>query len=178
VRERVWIWRLHWEAPDEILRRSPNDPPIYRFDDPRCAYAVTYGNLEEVGAFLEVYGDTQRIESAQRARRLTQLESERPLLVVDLDDAKTQKVFGLDARIASSRQYGTTQRWSRAWHEWYADADGIRYRSRHENSTLNLCLFLDRCADAFVIRQTERLEDLDRARLLRLVAPYQITLDW
>jgi hypothetical protein len=57
-------------------------------------------------------------------------------------------VFRLDARIASARQYGTTQRWSRAWNNWYPDADGIRYRSRHENEALNLCLFLDRCGDA------------------------------
>ena len=57
-------------------------------------------------------------------------------------------MFRLDARIASARQYGTTQRWSRAWNNWYPDADGIRYRSRHENEALNLCLFLDRCGDA------------------------------
>src|SRR5207244_4166559 len=110
-----------------------NAPPRYRFDDPLAEYAVTYANLDEVGAFLEVYGQTQYIGPAERGRRCTQLTSSRDLLLIDLERAQTQKAFGLDARIASVLEYGATRLWSRAWHEWYADVDGIRHRSRQEN---------------------------------------------
>jgi RES domain len=178
VREALQIWRLHWEEPNEVAVRAATAPPRYRFDDPRSEYGVTYGNLDIIGAFLEVYGDTQRIDSAQRGRRRTRLESTREILLVDLDNAATQKAFGLDSRIASSRQYATTQHWSRAWHDWYPEVDGIRYRSRHENDTLNLCLFLDRCGSDMTIGESGRLQDLDRRDLLGLVAPYRITVDW
>jgi hypothetical protein len=75
-------------------------------------------------------------------------------------------------------EYETTRLWSRAWHDWYAEADGIRYRSRQENDTLNLCLFLDRCGDALAVGRSVRLDQIDRRELLRLVAPYRIVVDW
>jgi hypothetical protein len=172
------MWRIHWEEPHEILTRPPSNPPRYRFDDPRSEFAVTYGNLEEVGAFLEVYGDMQRIDAGQRDRWRTLIESGRELLLIDLDEAKTQKAFGLDARVAASRQYATTQRWSRAFHDWYPDVDAIRYRSRQESATLNACLFLDRCGDAFTVAASDRLGDTNRRALLSLVVPYRIVVDW
>jgi len=160
------------------LTRAPADPPQYRFDDPDREFSVTYGNTTDIGAFVEVYGDTQRVEASQRHRWVTQLESQRPLLLLDMDDASTQKAFGLDARIGTARQYATTQQWSRTLHGWYPDADGIRYRSRHENSTLNVCLFLDRCAHVMTISNSEPLEALGRSELLRLLTPYRIVVDW
>lgn len=172
------MWRIHWEEPNEILTRKPTDPPRYRFDDPQSEFPVTYGNAEELGAILEVYGDTQRIDAAQRDRWLTMIESGRELLLIDLDDARTQKAFGLDARIAASRQYATTQRWSRAFHDWYPEVDAIRYRSRQESATLNACVFLDRCGDVFRIVGSERLGDMNRRALLSLVVPYRIVIDW
>jgi hypothetical protein len=177
VRKRVDVWRLHWEAPDKIVTRTAS-APRYRFDDPLAEYAVTYANLDEVGAFLEVYGQTQRIGSTELDRMCTQLTSSRDLLLIDLEKAQTQKAFGLDARIASVLEYGATRLWSRAWHEWYTELDGIRYRSRQENDTLNLCLFLDRCSDALMVESSVRLEDIDRRELLGMVAPYRIVVEW
>lgn len=178
MRDVCTLWRLHWEPPATVVKRPPSKPPRHRFDDPLSKYAVSYGNLEEVGAFLEVYGETQRINDAQRARWRSTLESRRELLMIDLDNAKTQKAFKLDARISTSRQYAVTQRWSRAFHEWYPDADCIRYRSRQENDTLNVCLFLDRCGGDLQISSPEQLENLDPRDLLSLVLPYRISLDW
>ena len=172
------MWRIHWEEPDEILTRLLAKPPRYRFDDPLPKYAVVYGNGEEIGAFLEVYGDTQRIDAAQRDRWRTVIESGRELLLIDLDEATTQKAFGLDARIAASRQYPTTQQWSRSFHDWYPNVAGIQYRSRHESATLNVCVFLDRCADDLAVTTSERLGEMDRRRLLGLVAPYRMVVEW
>lgn len=177
MREACTLWRLHWDPPATVLTRPPSTAPRYRFDDALAKYAVTYGNLEDVGAFVEVYGDTQRINDAQRSRWLSTLESSRELLVIDLENAKAQKAFKLDARIATSRQYAVTQRWSRALHDWYPDADCIRYRSRQENDTLNVCLFLDRCGGDFQVASSVQLESLDRGDLLALVLPYRISLD-
>ena len=39
----------------------------------------------------------------------------------------------------------TEEAWSAAWHEWYAEADGIRYLGRKAMKHLNYALFLDRC---------------------------------
>ena len=80
MRESVEVWRLHWEDLDEIITRPANAPPRYRFDDPRAEYVVTYANFDESGAFVEVYGQTQRIGLADRRRRYTQLTSNRPRL--------------------------------------------------------------------------------------------------
>jgi hypothetical protein len=98
--------------------------------------------------------------------------------VIDLENVKTQKAFSLDARIPTSRQCAVTQRWSRAFHDWYPDADCIRYRSCQENDTLNVCVFLDRCGSDFEVTSSEQLENLDRRDLLAQVLPYRISLDW
>lgn len=110
-------------------------------------------------------------------RYLTQMQTNRKILLLDLDSAITQKAFGLDARIASSRQYGITQMWSTALHDWYPDLDGIRYRARHENDTLNICLFLDRCGQDIDLLSSTKLGALPRQQVLSLVVPYGIVVD-
>ncbi len=141
--ETVRLWRLHWEEDPLSPRRYPSGK--YRFDAPSGEYPVTYGNRDRLGAFAEVYGDTRRIDSSQAARRLSLIVSRRPLRLVPLDNAPTQKRLGLDGRINFSRQYPVTQRWSVALHTWLPETDGIRYLSRHAAEQRNYCLFLDRC---------------------------------
>ncbi len=92
-----------------------------------------------------MYRDTRRIDSIQAGRRLSLIVSERPLRLVSLDDAPTQKWLGLDGRINFSKQYPVTQRWGLALHTRQPEADGIRYLSRHAAEQRNYCLFLDRC---------------------------------
>ena len=54
--------------------------------------------------------------------------------------------FDLDARICVEKPYRRTQRWSRAFFQWYPDLDGLRYVPRHATGKANYCLYLDRCA--------------------------------
>lgn len=143
VGESVRLWRLHWEEDDLSPRRHPAGR--YRFDAPGGEFPVTYGNRDRLGAFAEVYGDTRRIDAGQADRRLSVIVSERPLSLIPLDDAPTQKRLGIDGRINFSKQYPITQRWSLALHTWLPGADGVRYLSRHAAEQLNYCLFLDRC---------------------------------
>jgi RES domain len=176
-REAVVIWRLHWEPDAELFTIGPGTPR-WRFDDPRSHYAVSYGNDAEHGAFVEVYGDIGRIGPRERRRRLSLIRSQRPLLLLDMDNPKTQRVFGLDARISTSKQYGSTRAWGRAWHDWYEPLDGIRFLARKESRTLNYCLFLDRCGDELRGTHFGSLGRMDRRRILALIDGYGITLEF
>jgi hypothetical protein len=154
------VWRLHWEA--DPLRPGTYPRGRYRFDAPRdgAEYRVTYGNAARHGTFAEVYGDIGRIKPAERDRRLSRIAATRTLQLVALDDPGVQKVLGLDGRIAMSKQYPTTMKWSRALHRWFPDADGIRYMSRHAGTNRNYCLFLDRCKGALEVEPKGQVGDL------------------
>lgn len=114
---------------------------------------------------------------AERRRRLSLIRSERPLLLLDIDNPKTHRVFGLDARISTSKQYGTTRAWGRAWHDWYQRLDGIRFLARKESRTFNYCLFLDRCAHDLRTTHFGSLGRTDRRRILGRIDGYRITLE-
>ena len=88
---------------------------------------------------------TRSIDSSQAGRRLSVIVSHRPLRLVPLDDAPTQKRLGLDGGINFSKEHPITQRWSLALHTWLPEDDGIRYLFHHAGEQRNYCLFLDRC---------------------------------
>lgn len=158
--------------------RSPLDPRPraagrFRFDAPRGEYPVTYVNLERLAAFAEVFGDAREIPPSAADRRLFDLRSGRPLRLVTLDDASTQKAFGLDLNVCASIDYEKTRAWSLALYGWYREADGIRYLGRHAVRSLNVCLFLDRCRDALTVSDEGRLADL-RVEGLRAAHRYHL----
>ena len=163
VTEAVSVWRLHWEA-------DPLHPPVhtvgrYRFDAPAGEFPVLYGNRERLACFAEVYGDTATIEAAQGSRHLSLVSTLRPLHLVALDDATTRRRCGLDGRIGTAKQYAVTQRWSRTFHAWFPEADGLRYNSRHAGEQHNYALFLDRCAADLAVYPQGQLQDLRRVVL-------------
>ena len=49
-----------------------------------------------------------------------------------------------------------------AFHEWYPEADGIRYLGRHAARHLNCCLFLDRCGEEVRFETQGTLRSCDR----------------
>jgi hypothetical protein len=151
-------WRLH--SDENPLRVSVHPTGRFRFDAPTGEYAVTYANLDQYACFAEVYGDEQEIPPTQVDRRLSFLTSARPLRLIQLDDGPHWSSFGLDMSICSSVDYARTQLWSKRLHEWYPDADGIRYLGRHAGVSQNLCLYLDRCADAMSAELEGRLGEL------------------
>jgi len=114
-----------------------------------------------LGCFAEVYGDAGVIEAAEiRRRSLFRLSSTRELQLLRLENGGVQKAFRLDSRICNTKRYAVSQAWGLAFHEWYPEADGIRYKSRHASPGLNVCLFLDRCRDAVTAIEVGRLTGL------------------
>lgn len=166
------IWRLHWES--KPLWPKRRNPGAYRFDAPDGTYSVSYGNSSRRGCIAEVYGDIGRIAAGQARRRMTRLTTTRPLDLVLLDSAAVQKQLGLDARIATAKQYRTTQRWG-AWLYSHTNAEGIRYVSRHDNAERNYCLFLDRCRSALKSELEGDLRSM-RAELLEWADHYSLSV--
>ncbi len=126
------------------MRRHPKGK--FRFDAPGGEFSVTYLCGDDVGCFAEVFGDTRYIDVADGRRRLFAIRSRRPLRLLDLGDGSCLMSFDLDARICVMKPYRRTQLWSRAFFDWYAELDGIRYVPRHATGKTNYCLYLDRCA--------------------------------
>jgi hypothetical protein len=166
------MWRLHWEKDP----RAPKsfDTGRYRFDAPHGEYLVTYTSSAREGTIAEVYGDLGRIKGEEATRRLTMITATRPLQLIALDDPRNQKRLGVDGRIGDAKQYRTTQRWS-AYLHGRRDADGIRYRSRHAGGSMNLCLFLDRCAGDLVLHPEGTLQAL-RSTVLEIADRYEISV--
>lgn len=152
------VWRLHWE-PDP-RRLDPPSPGRARFDAPAGEYAVAYANADPYGCFAEVYGDQRSIAPNQAGRRLSVIRAERPLKVIALDEGKTLSGLKLDLGISASVDYERTMLWSKSLHDWYRDADGIRYLGRRATKKLNYCLFLDRCAKSLSLETKGTLRDL------------------
>ncbi len=176
VRELASAWRLHWEDDPLAPRRYPHGR--YRFDAPDGEYPVTYGNRDRLACFLEVYGAMNLIAADQGGRLVSHLAVLRPLALVPLDDPATRRRLDprLDARIATAIQYPVTQRWSRALHAWYPEADGLRYPSRHADGALNYCFYLDRCGTPADLR-VDRQGRLDQLRGVVLFAAERYRLE-
>jgi hypothetical protein len=151
-------WRLHWDP--QPLRRSAPDPGVSRFDAPHGEYAVTYVNADRFAPFAEVYGDLRVLTKSEAGRRWTCIRSTRPLNLLQLDEPGVAAAFGLDLRIATELDYTRTQAWSRAWHDWYPAADGVRYLGRKAMKHLNFALYLDRCGRDLRSRQEGKLIEM------------------
>lgn len=153
-------WRLQRGGHPLDVKSYPKGK--YRFDAPGEEYpAPLYANTMRLGCFADVFGDAGVIEAAEiRRRSLFRLRSTRALRLLRLENGGVQKAFRLDSRICDTKVYAWSQAWGLAFHEWYPDADGIRYISRHASPGFNVCLFLDRCVDAIAAEEVGRLVDL------------------
>jgi len=74
-------------------------------------------------------------------RNLFEIEADHLLVLVDLTGSGLVKL-GADAKLTAGN-YAKARRWARAIHEHPQQADGIRYRSRHDPNRL-CCGFFDR----------------------------------
>lgn len=159
-------------------RADPLEPRIdpkgrFRFDAPAGEFAVTYACSDDLGCFAECFGDTRLIDRADGDRRLFRLRSTRPLRLLDLCDGAVLMGFGLDARVCVVKPYRRPQLWSRAFHSWYDDLDGLRYVPRHATGKTNYCLYLDRCTNALEAQDRGRIAD-DPTLLERAVLAYPL----
>lgn len=137
-------WRVHEEV--DVLDPEKHPSGKWRFDSPASLFQVAYFNYDEHAVFAEVYGDRKEIPPDHVDRYYSEGSATRELKLVALEDAQVLAAFGLTINISASIDYARTMAWSQAFHDWYDDADGIRYLGRHAATYLNYCLFLDRCA--------------------------------
>lgn len=99
---------------------------------------VWYAATSLIGAVAEAFGNLGFIDRGS-GRRVCVVSVGTPIPVLDLVGA-APRAFGLDQRIATSRDYLICQMWARAFYEAYPTIQGIRWRGRQAGS---ICLVLN-----------------------------------
>ena len=97
---------------------------------------------DECSTFIECFGrtfDGAVTVTALRNRNLFRIRSDRTLLLADLTGPALVRI-GIDARI-SSGDYEYCRTWGQAIWGHPQGVDGIRYRSRHDDSVYSVGLF-------------------------------------
>jgi hypothetical protein len=152
-------WRLHWEPDPTVERKHATGK--YRFDAPAGEFGVTYVSYDRLAAFAETYAEGSRALAKSEADRMrSKLWSTRPLKLLRMDDMAVASAFDLDNRVSTEKPYARTQAWSLAWHTWYPDLDGVRFLGRKSAPHSNVCLYLDRCANALKFENDDTLANL------------------
>lgn len=155
--------RVHW--PDRALFFGPRtgDRPRHRFDDPDGQFGVCYLAASIAGAFVETFLREGRepliAERELRMRQLSRIRVTAALRVVECHGRGLSRL-GTTSAVASGA-YSRSRAWSGALHRHPSAPDGIRYRSRHDDSEFCLALF-DRAASRLQVDDTIALLDPDR----------------
>ena len=129
------------------LRFDHHRPPLGLGSDRSVWYAAT----SLLGAVAEAFGNHGFIDRSS-GRRVCVARVGEPILVLDLVGA-APRAFGLDQRIATSREYDRCQEWARAFYESYREIRGIRWRGRQAGA---ICFALN---DRLDMRSLEALVD-------------------
>jgi RES domain len=148
-----------------------------RFDGSEQGYGIMYVGEDQFGTWAECYarvlGDKGVNKKALQERDLYIITSDRPLILADLTGSSLTKI-GVDARISSgSRQM--SRKWAKAIYLHPQKVDGIRYRSRHDDSRYLYGLF-DRCEPHLTEQNLGNLYDHNPHLLARILNIYQYGL--
>lgn len=100
--------------------------------------SVWYAATSMFGAICETFGDSGFLDK-NSGRRICILRLRLPLQVLNLV-GPASRVFGLDQRIGTDRDYARCQEWARAFYEHYSVIHGIRWRGRQAGS---ICVVLN-----------------------------------
>ncbi len=148
-----------------------------RFDSPQASYGILYVAQEERGAFIETMGRALGIRTvsqiALQQRNLFEIESDRPLRIIDLWGANLSKM-GMDARI-SSGNYEIARAWAEAIYNHPQKVDGISYHSRHDDTEI-CCGLFDRTATILKETNTGNLLDCHEKLLAEILRYYDYSL--
>lgn len=156
---------------------APGFAPINRFDDPDSEFKVCYLATSPEASFAETFLRNPPVTVVSpldlRDRCLTTFRLIRPAHIVPLRGPHLARL-GTTAEISASTSYGQSQSWARAFWSHPAVPDGLSYRSRHDDSTLNIALF-HRAADCLTLDTAEPLMQ-DLQGLARLLKRYNLAL--
>lgn len=146
-----------------------------RFDGHDQGYGLLYVG-DKYSTFIECFGrtfDGAVTITALRNRNLFEIKSDRPLVLADVTGSGLVKM-GIDARI-SSGDYEYCRTWGQAIWEHPQAVDGIRYRSRHDDSVYSMGLF-DRVRDHLTEENLGNLFDEHTALLDEILEHYGYAL--
>ncbi|WP_052182864.1 RES family NAD+ phosphorylase [Rhizobium sp. YS-1r] len=164
------------------IHRSELDPIFFgssggnRFDDPTRQYGVCYLARTIEGAFAETclrsVGARFVALTFLEARSFCEIEVTAPLRLVSVHGPGLAQIGATG--IVTSGPHSVAQQWSSVIHDHPAGADGITYRSNHDNGELCVAMF-ERARDRLAaIGSTPMLSN--RARLGELLARYKVGL--
>lgn len=158
------LFRVHSAARDPLwFGPAPGADPQNRFDAPGGEFRVCYLGMSREASFAETFlrNPPVRLLSFQllETRSLATIGLRRDLRLVSLHGPALARV-GTTLE-ASSGPYPLSRAWSLAFWAHPAAADGIQYRSRHDDSQLCVALF-DRARDTLEVLSAERITtDID-----------------
>ncbi|MEB3191311.1 MAG: RES family NAD+ phosphorylase [Snowella sp.] len=142
-----------------------------RFDGPDQSYGLLYVG-DQYSSFIECFGrtfDGAVTVTALRNRNLFKIKSDRPLVLADLTGPGLVRM-GIDARI-SSGDYEYCRIWGQHIWKHPQAVDGIRYRSRHDDSVYSIGLF-DRVRDHLTEENLGNLFDKNIPLLDKILEHY------
>src|ERR1019366_3172438 len=167
---------------DVPLRRSA----LSRFDAPDESFGVFYAALDLETAFVESIvrakahplpaGEPLIIDFTTLAsRHVVTLAAGSPARLLHLAELYGPGLSAArtDNRIATVDDYGTTQRWAKAFHAHPENIDGIVYMSRYLGNRRSVVLF-DRAHDAIAF--SNPLPLLHHPELAQLLDTYHVIL--
>jgi hypothetical protein len=128
------------------MRFDHHLPPIGAGTDRSVWYAAT----SMLGAVSETFGDSGFLDKSS-GRRICIVRLRLPLQVLNLV-GPASRVFGLDQRIGTDRDYVRCQEWARAFYEHYPVIHGIRWRGRQAGS---ICVVLNERVDMHLLGLAE-----------------------
>jgi hypothetical protein len=120
--------RQRSRGPLPKMRFDHHLPPIEDLSNRSVWYAAT----SLLGAVCETFGDAGFLDKGS-GRRICIVRSRLPLRVLNLAGTGS-RLFGLDQRIGTERDYARCQEWSRAFYDRYPLLQGIRWRGRQAGS--------------------------------------------
>jgi len=124
--------RSHGPLPK--MRFDHHLPPIGVSSD----RSVWYAGTSVLGAVCETFGDSGFLDKGS-GQRICIVRLRLPLQVLNLAGTAS-RIFGLDQRIGTDRDYARCQEWARAFYGRYPMIRGIRWRGRQAGS---ICIVLN-----------------------------------
>lgn len=169
------LWRID-RTPPEDWTWDGFATPRFRLDPASGTFRVRYASTTVAGAARERYLDTGRLIPADHHdHHLVRLVAQRPLWVLDLRTETTLDTLGLDDRVSTSHEpdvWDACHRLADAARGWWADLDGVVYRSRTTPATANNLAFFSLDGITAVGRSLDDCGD----ELDQLVIHHQFTI--
>lgn len=165
-----------------VLSRDPGffgRLATFRFDAPGKEFGVLYAGNDALCAFIETFGnqlEPRLIALADLEKRgLAEVRPIRPLRLIDLA-GKGLARLSADARLTNGGDYALSRQWSLALHEHPQVADGIWYRSRHDQTRFCAAIFERAEAAVEVVRLGPLVDPGRLAVVKQMLDTYQFGL--